>query len=98
MTLALSALPTPIVVATIAPPLFSFCDGKPVTIRAVAGVTTFGTNGPDVIRGTSGPDLIFARAGNDTVCALDGDDEVHGGHDADVIDGGDGDDRLYGEE
>src|SRR5687767_13238367 len=68
-TTAQSAAATIAVPTIVVPPL---CDGLVVTIQAVAGITTYGTTGADVIRGTSGDDLIFADEGDDTVCGLEG--------------------------
>ena len=55
------------------------CFGQPVTIQAVPGQRTVGTQGPDVIAGTAGPDVIIGRGGDDRICSQGGDDLVRGG-------------------
>lgn len=65
------------------------------TIVAVAGETTFGTDGRDVILGTQGPDQIFGGAGNDVICGLGGNDDLIGDDGADEIYAGDGDDNVW---
>ena len=55
------------------------CFGQAVTIEAVPGQRTVGTQGPDVIAGTTGPDLIIGRGGDDRICSLGGGDVVRAG-------------------
>ncbi len=64
------------------------CFGVAVTIQAVEGVATLGTDGDDVIMGTPGVDDIRGGPGDDTIC---------GGGGADLIFGNGGDDRLDGD-
>ncbi|MEJ3657711.1 hypothetical protein WEH80_32580 [Actinomycetes bacterium KLBMP 9759] len=73
----------------------STCGGKPVTIYAQPGITTYGTQGDDVIRGTDGPDRIHGRQGNDLICSAWGNDEVHAGQGVDSVWAGEGDDVVY---
>ncbi|NQV07134.1 hypothetical protein HQ535_11315 [bacterium] len=72
------------------------CNGKPVTIEAMAGVETVGTSGKDVILGTPGDDLITGSGGNDTICGEGGADTIIGGFGNDTLFGGDGNDTLKG--
>ena len=76
------------------------------TIVAQPGVTTAGTDGPDLIYGTSGDDKIAALGGDDIVLGLggndqllgdDGNDIICGGEGADFVAGGAGNDRLSGD-
>ncbi|MEA2293366.1 MAG: hypothetical protein QOE86_1005 [Solirubrobacteraceae bacterium] len=99
--------PTPTATPTPAPtPVALFCDGKKVTIAAVAGKKTYGTKGNDVILGTAGRDVIYGGGGNDTICAAGGNDTVYGGAGKDrlfggtgndTVKGGSGNDKLFGE-
>ena len=85
--------PTP----TTAPPQGSLtCNGLTVTIEAVAGQTTTGTAGDDVIWGTSGRDVINSLGGADTICSLQGDDVIDAGDDSDKVFAGVGDDTING--
>ncbi|MGI9622437.1 MAG: calcium-binding protein [Acidimicrobiales bacterium] len=86
---ALVAVPQP--VAAGAPT----CFGEVITIQAVAGVTTVGTPGRDVIMGTAGPDIIDSGGGSDRVCSRGGNDVVRSGPGADLVDLGAGDDLAY---
>lgn len=72
------------------------CLGEPVTLVAVVGVATVGTEGDDVILGTEGPDIIDGLGGNDVICGLGGDDIIRGQRGRDRIDGGPGADTLRG--
>jgi CSLREA domain-containing protein len=93
---------TPLPTTTTATPR---CQGLKATIIAVAGKTTVGTKGRDVIVGTDGADTIRAGAGNDVVCSGGGKDKLSGqsGNDRlygesgnDRVSGGSGNDRVYG--
>lgn len=91
IALAPSALARP------APP-FGFCDGQLATIVITTpGLTTNGTQGPDVIVGSNGVDMIHGRGGADRICGGDGADTITGGDDDDRLHGGAGRDGLYGE-
>lgn len=76
----------------------STCFGKAVTITAVAGEPTEGTEGNDVIMGTRGADEIDGLGGNDRICSSGGADAVRGGAGRDRIKGGGGDDSIDGGE
>jgi Ca2+-binding RTX toxin-like protein len=70
------------------------CFGRTPTIIAVAGVTTTGTPGADVILGSAGDDVIDGMGGHDYICGYGGDDAIFGGVDAEAIDGGLGNDLV----
>lgn len=72
------------------------CQGKEVTIFAIADVKTVGTKGNDVILGTDSNDIIVAGKGDDTICAGLGDDKVFGGSGNDLINAGGGNDLVSG--
>jgi len=72
------------------------CLGRAVTIVAVPGVPTVGTQGNDVIVGNRGNDVIDGRGGNDRICGLGGADRISGGGGADRLHGGAGNDTLRG--
>src|SRR5687767_11116238 len=55
------------------------CYGQAVTIVAVPGEQTEGTEGRDVIRGTDGADDILGGGGDDLICSGLGDDYVNPG-------------------
>jgi Ca2+-binding RTX toxin-like protein len=65
------------------------------TIQMVAGKTTYGTNGPDVIRGTAAGDIAGGAAGADVICGGRGPDDLYGGSGDDNLYGGPGADYLY---
>jgi hypothetical protein len=58
------------------------------TIQAIAGQTTHGTDGPDVIRGTEFDDIIVGHGGGDVICGGAGDDALIGGPGANRLFGG----------
>jgi len=73
------------------------CDWQPLcTIYSVAGQTTVGTAGNDIICGTEGADNIAGLGGNDTIYGFGGNDNISGGEGADRVFGGLGDDSLVG--
>lgn len=94
LILALAALLTPL--AALPAGSIHLCFGRAPTINAVAGVTTFGSAGADVILGTDGNDVIYGRGGNDRICGLGGNDTLVGNGGRDRLDGGDGKDTLRG--
>lgn len=74
------------------------CLGLQVTIFAVPGLVTNGTDLNDVILGTSGNDTINGKKGHDIICGQGGVDTIHGNTGNDLIAGGAGNDRLYGDD
>lgn len=77
-------------------PLGPACMGEAVTMVAVPGEPTIGTNGDDVIRGTPEADDIRGGPGDDTICGLGGADVIRGDGGNDRLSGGAGPDQLSG--
>ena len=78
-------------------PVQHVCEGQLATIViTTAGLTTNGTEGPDVIVGSSGNDIVNGLGGDDRICGNGGNDGLHGDDDSDTLFGGAGRDQLYG--
>ena len=95
VVLALAGLLTPL--AVLPAQSTTYCFGVPSTMTALPGVTTYGTDGDDVIVGTEGSDRIRGGKGKDRICGLGGSDDLRGGSGRDRISGGAGDDLIYGD-
>ena len=63
-------------------------------ISCKAGVSCYGTSGPDELQGTRKKDYLYGKAGNDTLKGGRGNDVLFG--DAAIDTGADGNDQLYG--
>lgn len=73
------------------------CDGELATIVITTpGLTTNGTEEPDVIVGSSGNDVVNGLGGEDRICGNGGNDRLNGDDDHDRLLGGAGRDQLYG--
>jgi Ca2+-binding RTX toxin-like protein len=63
-------------------------------ISCKAGVSCYGTSGPDELHGTKKKNYLYGKEGNDTLLGRRGNDYLAG--DGPIDTGADGNDQLYG--